>query len=724
MLMSTQGRKTNRITALCSVADMMLGNFVIVVLCAIVSPTVAAPHSLTPPCLYDSVQFVPDGRLAVTCDTHGNCEIWNVRSGHKVRRLPTSWPRDGSPEAKQWQPSAIGNVVISPNGEWLVGGCADGSLRIWELPVGRPLRALPAKQKPVSGLAFCPDGVHLLVSRSGGVPLVNDRTYRGEPPLELWNLSKGRVVRALAGFTGDTIGLGVAPDGRQALSVTYGGECAVWLWDLETGKAVRRLLQVPLEEMHVQGRPTQAFFTPDGHSVLIAGMKRGVLLVDPATGNIQRTLAKKRWLGQAAFCRGDCWLAAVTDRGFGLWHVRSGKCLWEEQSLGEAHRVAVSADGNYLMTITGGDGSGPGDRLTLWDLRRSRMVRTLTGFPPRRPGLVSVAFSRDGTKLITADRAGRLVRWNIQTGDRSRIGHPIGNICCVCVAATDLRAEFILCGTQHPTGIIGKGSSGLLELWCLTDPRSEARFDRPSLVESWRSKGYISAIALSGDGKRAVAGSSLGELQLLSLEPWPGRVLRTVQPNEDAVSALAFAEGGKSVVVAYSGADKVVVYDTEQLKAIRTISIGTRWVTAFTPDGRWAVVGGSGLRVFDVMNSRLHRVLGYEGGKLHAGVLAEGGGAEQAQIEAGVLYHSVAISADGRYILAGGKDGKARLWEVGRSRLIREFVGTGVPEPIENVAFSPDGQWAASAGAGGTLILWDVKTGKEVRTFDPLPEED
>jgi WD40 repeat protein/tRNA A-37 threonylcarbamoyl transferase component Bud32 len=71
----------------------------------------------------------------------------------------------------------------------------------------------------------------------------------------------------------------------------------------------------------------------------------------------------------------------------------------------------------------------------------------------------------------------------------------------------------------------------------------------------------------------------------------------------------------------------------------------------------------------------------------------------------------VAVSADGRQALSGGKDRALRLWDLATGQEVRAFAGQGAE--VRAVALSPDGRLALSA-SGATLRLWDTATGQEV----------
>jgi serine/threonine-protein kinase len=80
---------------------------------------------------------------------------------------------------------------------------------------------------------------------------------------------------------------------------------------------------------------------------------------------------------------------------------------------------------------------------------------------------------------------------------------------------------------------------------------------------------------------------------------------------------------------------------------------------------------------------------------------------------------SVALSADGRYILSAGFDRIVRLWDVQTGEELKRLPGH--PGTTWAVAFSPDGRYAVSGGQDHPrrqdwgIRLWDVKARREIR---------
>jgi WD40 repeat protein len=73
--------------------------------------------------------------------------------------------------------------------------------------------------------------------------------------------------------------------------------------------------------------------------------------------------------------------------------------------------------------------------------------------------------------------------------------------------------------------------------------------------------------------------------------------------------------------------------------------------------------------------------------------------------------HRAAFSRDGRTLLLGCRDGKARLWDLARDVEIEPENGPRHAYPITAVAFDPNGSRLVTGCHAGTVRVWEATRG-------------
>jgi len=115
----------------------------------------------------------------------------------------------------------VAAVAFSPDGATLAAGCADGTIRLWDIASGELRRAFSGHVGVVKRLAFAPDG-RTLASQG------EDRV------LNLWHLATGQRLFSLDTHGHEPYGLAFSGDGRLlvagARSPGDAGQSALLMW--------------------------------------------------------------------------------------------------------------------------------------------------------------------------------------------------------------------------------------------------------------------------------------------------------------------------------------------------------------------------------------------------------------------------------------------------------------------------------------------------------------
>ena len=469
-------------------------------------------------------------------------------------------------------------------------------------PLDKPVRLKHPFSRLILAVAFSPDGTRLA---SGGV----DNTVR------LSDLTGDRDSMTLQKHTGPTNVLAFSPDGKMLASGST--DKTVQLWDATTGEPLKTLTG------HINGI-TGLAFSPDGNTLVSGSTDGTIRFWQTATGAPADTLitGHTQSIKAASFFQNSSTLVSAAFNGeITFWDVETAQRRDEVTSplrQNSGHRdwysaVAFSPDGTKLVSAAADGtivfGGFPIRFSTTKPDNLIRLMDVLTGDELARlqRGSSELSFSPDDRTKTVATISGDAIRlWNTETGDELVIG-------------LHLYSDLPL-GFHH---------------------------NLPTIL----------ALAFSPDGRWLVSGTTEGEIRMWDVAT--GEAL------------TVFSELTEPM-------------EQEHLRHISAL--------AFSPDRALLAAGTPRqLHLWDVRTG--HKLFSV------STVHKRGWG----------IHHDypkpLMFSPDGAIFLSGHSSGTIQLWDAKTGDRIAALDGH--TQQVETLKFSPDGETLVSTAQDGTIFLWD-----------------
>ena len=355
--------------------------------------------------------FSHDGMRLASGSTDKTVRLWDIANQDKWVTLQkhTGWT----------------NVLaFSPDGKMLASGSTDKTVQLWDTTNGEPLATLTGHINGITALAFSPDGTTLVSGSTDGT-------------IRFWHTGTGApLADRITGHTQWIRAAAFFEDSSTLASVAFNGE--ITFWDLKTS-----LKSTVHTAGHRDWLSTLAF-SPDGtrlasvgaDGTTVFGATSGfpstqrsdhlVRLTDVSTGHELATLQFSRGIDHLTFSPDGKTVAFGSLGEIHLWNTETGDELniplidwtrvdWEADinNISHVNTLAFSPDGTTLVS-----GTDQGEIQT-WDVATGEALAVIAK-PTEHENLghiSALSFSPDGT-LLTAGSHSQIDLWEVNTGNK------------------------------------------------------------------------------------------------------------------------------------------------------------------------------------------------------------------------------------------------------------------------------------------------------------------
>ena len=641
-------------------------------------------------------------------------------------------------------------VTWSPNGDLLVTGSSDGTVRLVD-PDFRTVRNRIRLSDPVSHLTFSSEGAQLVIANGNSVRFWNvaNQAFNGD---ELKH--SRRVLRVLFNRRND-----------RFVAITAGLRSSdVYVYSIKEGR-VTKLFDARCQHLDNRDvwRPLWPVFVGEREALMLRERTRFENILDSTSGQSLGThsisgSAYSRKLtadGLHTLTGGDNHLRICRVHQSGV----DGQTSLQELLLLEHPNRVFAADVSPQGIIVTGGGDGT---VRLWqaehvlseDAAANRAKEAiLLAVLPHQTRLSQTAFSSDGTLLATAQTDGLIRIWKVPAIPDCRLRvAPNGNRGGT-FAKLAGRSHWMISGMNKWNGDVYHSS---IHLNSAFDDRSVA-----SVGAHKRTRHYFHVLdascspdmrqiatvhaAAGRDGKTIQRSKhNAGTLRIWSFPD--GKVLHDPLPMPSEPRCVEYRPDGGQLAVCTARLE-IVLVDTVTHKieeVLRRVDQSGNVISRkamfpsylrngqlkFSPDGNSIAAWGDtdGLWLWDVRNRRPRFPCIDNGGERVVGVdfspdgsrLAVACGVRQvarivdpetgkllcAELEHAARVNSVRFSSDGQRLLTGCADGRARVFDLKSGRLINDDAKHDLE--LTDAAFTPNSQYILTVGADNLLKAWHV----------------
>jgi len=345
--------------------------------------------------VYQAV-YSPDGAFILVATSNNTALLLDSETGQRLRSFTG-------------HTNEVFAVAFSDDGQHILSGCADNTIKIWDLD-GYLLKTFLGHKQTIFSLQFLPGAPNAFLSVSG------DQTAK------LWHYTSFLIRQEPLSWS-MVSNASVSPSGRKIVFADVLGNAK---WQFTTASEAEPV-PIPLKQPAVSSA-----FSPDGRRLLLGLAGGDAVLYDFSTQDTLRLRGHTDDVQSVAFTPEGDLLTGSADRYVKRWSP-AGALLGSYMQPGKVYALAVSPtrpDGSYAIAVgTNDKTSYESPTYTVLSLEEDSSAvadEIRQGFDDR---VQSLAYSPDGEQLfigLDSSHLGLLLAWEKPVpGPFGKMGEPI-----------------------------------------------------------------------------------------------------------------------------------------------------------------------------------------------------------------------------------------------------------------------------------------------------------
>lgn len=311
------------------------------------------------------LRLTKNGKTLVSCSYDGSIKIWAFPSCNLVKTITYEYRKGYEEYSKELGFQSIGDhpqtykLAITPDDKYVIAGCIDQAIRIFELESGRLIDTLLGHALDVQAIALSPDGKYFISGSGNGLS--------GKNEIKIWDFKTKKVLFELNNVVNVVEDIVITSNGKFFVS---GFHNSLELRELPSGNLIISVTTPQLNFVRSIAVSSDNMYVIGGYNdnyVRIWNIKTGdlesLIEEDPSRKNMESDV-------RLLISPLDAYLITGGYKHINIWAFPSRELV--RSHIGDdsfIHSLAISPDWQYLIS-----GSGNGV-IKVWEFPEGRVLK-------------------------------------------------------------------------------------------------------------------------------------------------------------------------------------------------------------------------------------------------------------------------------------------------------------------------------------------------------------